>query len=317
VAGQQYSTSSLGGYLSQPYLTQRLRAQAQPQFRFRQFVDVKEAIGRNRGDTWLFDKRGNVATQGTVLSETNTIPQTQFTVGQGTGVIVEYANSVPYTGKLEALGQIMIEPAVEQSLRDDMVKALESAAGYQFTLTDFVAVCSSTSSVVLTTNSSPGATATANLTGSNVRQIVDFMKKKLIPKYDGMSYIAICSTAALSGMFSDTAAGGWVDVSKYTVDFAKNIFNGEIGKYYNVRFVEETGYLSNSIGSGATFGQAIFFGADAVYEAVTVPEELRVKVSVDYGRDQGLAWYFLGGWKMVWSYAGTPAEQHIVYVTSS
>jgi len=52
MAGQQYSTSSLGGYLSQPYLTQRLRAQAQPQFRFRQFVDVKEAIGKNRGDTW-------------------------------------------------------------------------------------------------------------------------------------------------------------------------------------------------------------------------------------------------------------------------
>lgn len=82
MAGQQYSTGSLGGLLSQPYLTQRLRAVAQPQFRFRQFVDVKEAIGKNRGDTWLYDKRGNVATQGTVLSETNTIPQTNFTIGQ-------------------------------------------------------------------------------------------------------------------------------------------------------------------------------------------------------------------------------------------
>jgi hypothetical protein len=82
-----------------------------------------------------------------------------------------------------------------------------------------------------------------------------------------------------------------VDVSKYQVEFAKNIFNGEIGKYYNVRFVEETGYLSNTIGSGSVYGQAIFFGADAVYEAVAIPEELRVKVSVDYGRDQGLAWY--------------------------
>ncbi len=317
MAGQQFSTSSLGGYLAQPYLTQRLRAQAQPQFRFRQFVDVKEAIGRNRGDTWLFDRRGNVVTQGTVLSETNTIPQTNFAVGQGTGVIVEYANSVPYTGKLEALGQIMIEPAVEQSLRDDMVKALESAAGAQFINSEFIAVMSSTSSVVITTNGTATATATADLTGSNVRQVVDFMKKKLIPKYDGMSYICIASTASLSGMFSDTAAGGWVDVSKYQVEFAKNIFNGEIGKYYNVRFVEETGYFSNTIGSGSSHGQAVFFGADAVYEAVAVPEELRVKVSVDYGRDQGLAWYFLGGWKTVWSYTGVPAEQHIVYVTSA
>jgi len=313
---QQYSTANLGGYLSQPYLTQRLRATAQPQFRFRQFVDVKEAIGRNRGDTWLFDKRGNVATQGTILAETNTMPQTNFTVGQGTGQIVEYGNSVPYTGKLEALGQIMIEPAVEQALRDDMVKALESAAGSQYAATDFIAVMAGTASVAISTNSVASATAAADLTGANVRSVVDFMKKKLIPKFDGQSYVCIASTAALSGMFSDTAAGGWVDVSKYTVDFAKNIFNGEIGKYYNTRFVEETGYFSNTIGTGATHGQAVFFGADAVYEAVAVPEELRVKVSVDYGRDQGLAWYFLGGWKMVWSYAGLPAEQHIVYVTS-
>ena len=314
---QQYSTSSLGGFLSQPYLTQRLRAVAQPQFRFRQFVDVKEAIGKNRGDTWLYDKRGNVATQGTVLSETNTIPQTNFTVGQGTGIVVEYANSVPYTGKLEALGQIMIEPAVEQALRDDMVKALESAAGGQYINTEFIAVMSATNNTVITTNGTATATATADLTAYNIQQIVNFMKKKLIPKYDGQSYICIGSTSAIAGMFQDTAAGGWVDVSKYQVEFAKNIFNGEIGKYYNVRFVEETGYFSNTIGSGATHGQAVVFGADAVYEAVTIPEEIRVKVSVDFGRDQALAWYFLGGWKTVWSFTGTPAEQHIVYVTSA
>jgi N4-gp56 family major capsid protein len=185
----------------------------------------------------------------------------------------------------------MIEPAVEQALRDDMVKALESAAGTQYVQTDFIAVASQTNSVVITTNGSSTATASADITAFNTRAIVDFMKKKLIPKYDGMSYICIASTSALSGMFADTGTGGWVDVSKYQVEFAKNIFNGEIGKYYNTRFVEETGYFSNTIGNGSTHGQAIFFGADAVYEAVTIPEEIRVKVSVDFGRDQALAWY--------------------------
>lgn len=258
-----------------------------------------------------------MSTQGTTLSETNTIPQTNFVVGQGTGIVVEYANSVPYTGKLEALGQIMIEPAVEQSLRDDMVKALESAAGAQYINTEFIAVMSQTNSTVITTNGTATATASADLTAFNVQQIVNFMKKKLIPKYDGQSYICIGSTSAIAGMFQDTVTGGWVDVSKYQVEFAKNIFNGEVGKYYNVRFVEETGYFSNTIGNGATHGQAVFFGADSVYEAVTIPEEIRVKVSIDFGRDQALAWYFLGGWKTVWSFTGTPAEQHIVYVTSA
>lgn len=50
----------------------------------------KEAIGRNRGDTFLFDKAQNVQTQGGTLVETNTIPQTQFTMNQGTAVIAEY-----------------------------------------------------------------------------------------------------------------------------------------------------------------------------------------------------------------------------------
>lgn len=109
----------------------------------------------------------------------------------------------------------MIEPAVEQALRDDMVKALESAAGAQFTATDFIAVCSATNSVVFTTNSTASASATSNLTGYNVRAIVDYMKKKLIPKFDGQSYVCIASTAALSGMFSDVATGGWSDRQKF------------------------------------------------------------------------------------------------------
>lgn len=316
MAGQQFSTSSLGGFLAQPYLTQKIRSNAQPMFRFRQFVDVKEAIGKNRGDTWLFDKVSNVATQGGTLVETNTIPQTNYTVVQGTGQIKEYGNSVPYTGKLEVLGQFQVEPITEQKLRDDMVKVLESACGAQYVATEFVAVMSSTTTTVFTTNGTATATATADLTASGVRDVVNFMKKKLIPRFDGRNYVCIASVSALSGMHADTGTGGWVDVSKYTDSFAKNIFAGEVGEFYTTRFVEETGYLSNTIGSGATHGQAVFFGNDNVYEAVAIPEEIRVKVSVDFGRDQGLAWYSLIGFKIVWNFT-TDSEQHIVYVTSA
>lgn len=314
--GQVYSVSSLGGILSQPYLSQKLRSKAQPLFRFRQFVDAKEAIGKNRGDTFLFDKTQNVQTQGGVLVETNTIPETQFVTNQGTCVITEYGNAVPFTQKLENLAQFQIEPLTEQKLRDDMVKVLESAAGAQYVATDYIAVQSATNSVVITTNGTATATASANLSGPNTRSIVDFMVKNLIPKYDGRNYVCIAGVGALSGMYSDTAAGGWVDVSKYTVTFAPNIFAGEVGEYYKTRFVEETGYLSNSIGLSSLQGQAVFFGNDQVYEAVAVPEEIRVKIPQDYGRDMGLAWYALIGFKTVWNFA-VDSEQHIVFVTSA
>lgn len=314
--GQVYSISSLGGVMSQPYLSQKLRSIAQPLFRNRQFVDAKEAIGKQRGDTFLFDKTQNVQTQGGVLVETNTIPETQFVTNQGTCVITEYGNAVPFTQKLENLAQFQIEPLTEQKLRDDMVKVLESACGAKYTSTDFIAVTTATNSVIITTNGTATAVANANLTAFNTQSIVNFMKKKLIPKYDGRNYVCIASIQALSGMYTDVAAGGWVDVSKYTVTFAPNIFNGEVGNYYSTRFVEESGFYNNAIGTGSAFGQAVFFGNDHVYEAVAVPEEIRVKIPQDYGRDMGLAWYALLGFQTVWSYP-VDAEQHIVFVTSA
>jgi len=313
---QVYSVSTLGGNHSVPYLTDRLRSISQPMFRLRQFCDVKEAIGKKRGDTWLFDKSGNVATQGGTLVETQTIPETQFITNQGTGTITEYGNSVPWTGKLDALGQFQLEPVIEQKLRDDMVKVMESAAASQFTQTQFVAVSVATNSVAITTNGTATATATADGSAQNTRSIVDFMKKKLIPRFDGRNYICVASVSYLSGLHSDTGTGGWVDISKYTDTYAGNIFRGEVGEFYMTRFVEETGYLSNVIGNGSTHGQAVFFGSDNVYEAVSIPEEIRVKTSMDYGRDMGLAWYALLGWKIVWDYA-VDNEQHIVFVTSA
>lgn len=313
---QVWSVSSLGGNHAVPYLTDRLRSISQPMFRLRQFCDVKEAIGKKRGDTWLFDKTGNVQTQGGTLIETNTIPETQFVTNQGTGTITEYGNAIPWTGKLDALGQFQIEPNIEMKLRDDMVKVLESAASFQFTQTQFIAVSSATNSVVFTTNGTATATASAGATAANVRSIADYMKRRLIPKFDGRNYVCVGSVSYLSTMHADTAAGGWADIVKYTDKSVDKLLNGEVGEFYGVRFVEETGYFSNTIGSGSQHGQAVYFGSDNVYEAVCEPEQIRAKIAMDYGRDMGLAWYALLGWKIVWDF-NVDAEQHIVFVTSA
>lgn len=315
MAQQVWSVSTLGGNHAVPYLTDRLRNASQPMYRLRQFCDVKEAIGKKRGDTWLFDKTGNVATQGGTLIETNTIPETQFVTNQGTGTITEYGNSIPWTGKLDSLGQFQLSPTVEMKLRDDMVKVLESAAAAQFVATEYIAVCSATNSVAITTNGTATATATSDCTAANTRAIANFMKKRLIPKFDGQNYVCVGSVSFLSGMHEDTAAGGWGDINKYTDNVSK-LLNGEVGNFYGVRFVEETGYFSNTIGSGSIRGQAVFFGSDNVYEAVCEPEQIRAKIAQDYGRDLGLAWYALLGWKKVWDYA-VDGEQHIIFVTSA
>ena len=142
------------------------------------------------------------------------------------------------------------------------------------------------------------------------------MKKKNIPRFDGSNFVCVASVEAYGGMLGDSATGGWVDISKYSAEFARNPLNGEVGKYYQVRFVEETGYLSNTIGASSLYGQAVFIGGDAVFEAIVTPEEIRLKQSTDYGRDLGMAWYALLGFKKIWDYS-LDTEQHILFVTSA
>lgn len=316
MSGQVFGTNNLGGFLSYPDLTRRLRTVAQPLFRLRQFAEPKEAFGRNRGDTFVFNKIGNIQNAAGPLTETNPIPASQFTIGRGTVTMTEYGISVPYTGKLEALSEFNMPSIIEEALRNNMVKALEKACGDEMAGTEYVAVCTASDGVSFATNGTPTGPAVANLSAARVRRIVDWMRVRNIPPYDGQNYICVASVAALSGMFSDTGAGGWVDVSKYSPEYASRVVNGEVGTYYRCRFVDETGYLSNTIGTGAQYGQAFFFGADALYEAVAVPEEIRVDVPKDYGRTMGIAWYAILGFKRVWSHA-LDAEQHIVFVTST
>jgi hypothetical protein len=52
--------------------------------------------------------------------------------------------------------------------------------------------------------------------------------------------------------------------------------------------------------SGGYSGEGFMAGKDTVMEGVAVPEQVRAKEVTDYGRSKGLAWYFLGGWQLIW-----------------
>jgi hypothetical protein len=44
---------------------------------------------------------------------------------------------------------------------------------------------------------------------------------------------------------------------------------------------------------------AFFMGDDTVAEGIAVPEEMRGKIPSDFGRDKGIAWYYVGGFGLV------------------
>ena len=66
-----------------------LRVVVEPLVKFRQFADVKDAAVQGKGQDFHWNVYSDVATQGTTLTETTTMPETNYTITQGTMTITE------------------------------------------------------------------------------------------------------------------------------------------------------------------------------------------------------------------------------------
>jgi N4-gp56 family major capsid protein len=273
-----------------------------------QFVDAEGAMGKNRGDAVLFDKISNISTAGGTLNETATIPKNNYTITQGTLTVTEYGNAVPFTLKLQSLAEVNVPNIVKTVLRNDLAKVLDSAAATEFKTSDYKATITNTATTTFGTAGAALDTSAASMSDKNVRDIVDKLKTLNVPRYDGNNYICIASTNSIRGLYDYFE-------TKIQYTDAKPMFIGEIGSYYGCRFIEETNVLVNTLGSSSVDGEAVFFGADAVREGIVIPEEVRIDLPKDFGRDQAIAWYYLGGFVKTWDYSDD-GETRIIHVTS-
>ena len=307
--GQQlFATNSLGGFLTNNTLSKQLRYKAQTMQRFRQFCDMESYAGSNRGNKVFFDKISNISTAGGTLLETETIPKRNFTIKQGSLTITEYGNSIPFTQKLERLADTDIQESTRTVLMNDMKVVLDSAAATQFMTNDYIATIVNTATTTFASAAVAGATAGANMSDKNVRDIIDRMKTLNIPRRENDEYVCIASTQSIRGLYDFFE-------SKAQLTTLTPLYRGEVGSYYGCRFIEETNFLSNTTGTNGLYGEACFFGADAVREGVALPEEIRVAIPSDYGRDKGIAWYALLGFQQVWDFSDD-GETHIITVKS-
>ena len=137
MSGQLWSVNSIGGYMSARNLSKKLRLSLFSVVKFRQFADVKDASqqGKKKGDLFTWDVYSTVATQGATLLETNTMPETNFTITQGTLTITEAGNSVPYSGKLDNLSEHPVTEIINKVLTQDGKQAFDTLAHAQFNAT--------------------------------------------------------------------------------------------------------------------------------------------------------------------------------------
>lgn len=306
MAGESSLWVNNGGIISSPPLSNFLRFAAQPMYKFRQFADTKDALGKNTGESFNWDKVADVATPGGSLTETSTMPLTQQTITKGTLTITEYGNAIPYTFKLEALSQFDMENVIRKGLLNDKVAIIDAAVHAQFNATPLVYVGTATDGHALTTNGTATATNTSVLNERHVRKMRLELEKRNVPTLEGDSYVFVGALEAVESL-----QGAMVSVNQYTEIGMKKILNGEQGYIGGVRIVKDnnaTRYTYDlsartktaKTWSGGLALEGFMFGGDTVVEAMAVPEEIRAKEVTDFGRSKGVAWYFLGGWKITW-----------------
>lgn len=331
MAGQVWLTNSLGGFYYSLNLSKELRMGVQATSKFRQFADVRDAWGKvtRAGQTFTWDTVPMMSRANRSLSETNTIPQGNHTVYQGTLTMSERGFSVPYTEMLESMSQFAVKQPIMKVLKYDAMCDIDCLVHQQFNKTPLrVAATASADNVTLTTNSTATLTNSVPMSKVNVRSIVDTMKERNIPMYTSDSYFAIARPNGLRGLKNDLES-----IHQYTETGLEMIMNGEIGRYEDTRFVEQTVVPRGGAADSTTFDPftdtsdawnvatagdwVFFFGADTVCEAVHTEEEIRAKIADDYGRSKGIAWYALLGYGITHNDSGNVGQARILKFDSA
>lgn len=308
---QLWSVDVLGGYMYSDELSDKLRIELLPSVKFRQLADARDAMdkGLNRGEQYGWNVYSEVADGGDELVETDTMPETNFTITQQTLTVTEYGNSVPYTGKLDNLSRHPVEEIIKKVLKVDAKRTLDGYCHAQFNLTGLTVAPTGGNSATAVTFEEGGCTITNDIALGNdhVKVIVDGMKERDIPPYMGDDYYAIGWPSTFRAFKNDLEA-----ISYYVETGFRHIMNGEIGRYESTRFIEQTNVAKGGAVDSTTWtfrtadawnnGKSdwvFFMGEDTVAEAICIPEEIRGKIPGDYGRSRGVAWYYLGGFGIV------------------
>ena len=296
-------------------LSGKIREAAIADAKFMPYVDPEEGYGKGKGESVTIVRISNIAEPTNArLTEGVEIPEDAFSLSTVSITVSEWGRSIPFTSLAKDLASFDLQNKIQKKLRDQMALSLDRAAAAAFKTAKVCAIPTGVAALTLDTDGTPSTAATVNANLYHVEQIRDYMKTTLhVPPYRDDMYMCLASTKFLRGIKSDPK---WEQWKIYTTPEAKE--KGEVGRIEGCVFVEvnNTNCLSGSKGTGSVLGEAVFFGSDAVAMAVAEDPELRVGIPRDYGRAQGVAWYGILEFGIIWDTAND-GEARIVRVTSS
>ena len=298
--------------------------QAMPVLRFEQFAVKKTELGVMPGLTVNFMRYNNlsVGASGSELTEGTRMEPTALTASQIQITVKEQGKSVAVTELLLNASFDDVMASSSRLLGRHMAQSMDVqarntlyAAGVPFGGGSAVAPSvvfgrttngSTRGSIAPYEYSSAGsASAPGYLSPATIKDAVEILAGQNIPRL-GDTYVCFVHPSQ-SRSLRDWPE--FIEVTKYAAP--GNFMLGEIGRIYDVVFIETTQVLQGGTGivditpggsindPSATSYSAMMIGDNAFGQAIALPVELRDGGVIDFGREHGLAWYAIWGFGVI------------------
>ena len=199
---------------------------AEPELIHDQFGQ-KRPIPKGAGKTIEFRKFSSLPKALTALTEGVTPAGSKYSVSKVEATIAQY-------GAYIAVSDMLLLTAFDNNMKE-IIKILGSQAGRTSdTITREVLVAGTNAQYANGKASSANIAAGDVMTVTEIKKAVRALKAANAPRINGY-YVALVHPDTVYDLWNDDE---WVEASKYAG--SEQIFQGEIGKMYGVRFVEST-----------------------------------------------------------------------------
>lgn len=234
------------------YYDKQLLDNAEPELVHRQFGQ-KRPLPKNGGKTIEFRSFSSLPKATTALTEGVTPAGKSLTASNITATIAQYGDYVEVSDLLDMTAYDPIILETNKLLGSQAGRTLDTISRNEMNSGTNVVYQSKSGGTAVTSRATLDATCL--LTPETVFKAAAMLKAKNAPKING-DYVAIIHPhVAKDFMIANTGLGSWMDVNKYAD--AKKIYEGEIGKIGNVRFVESSEAKIWS-GDGCPSGLAVY-----------------------------------------------------------
>ena len=336
VTGANLDSITTTGYSSDSSLSPAIQAiwskeilfQAMPVLRFEQFAVKKTELGVMPGLTVNFMRYNNLTTNeysGAQLVEGVRMEPSALSASQIQITVKEQGKSVAVTELLLNASFDDVMASASRLLGRHMAQSMDIqarntlySAGVPFGGGDAVAP-----SVVFGRNtkgdtrgsiapyeysSAGSASAPGYLSPATIKDAVEVLAGQNIPRL-GDTYVCFVHPSQ-SRSLRDWPE--FIEVTKYAAP--GNFMLGEIGRIYDVVFIETTQVLQGQASTDvvdlspgvegnldpiSTSYNAMMIGDNAFGQAIALPVELRDGGVIDFGREHGLAWYAIWGFGVI------------------